>query len=298
MQNRPLIAAAHIMTAMAIIGLIDQFIRVIAIDSSLWTFHLLRSVMIWAIALTWLAISRKRLEVVSWRGVLARSAFNATGLLIYFGALGFLPVAQAAAGLFSAPIFVLILSVALFRLRIGPVRIVAAFTGFAGVLMVLAPDVSTLSPAAFVPLAAGLFYAMAAIATREWCPDEHALTLTLGGFAFMGLWGLLGIVSIAVAGGEGADFLTRGWVWPTPEVLWWCIVQALGSLIAVVLLTRGYQLAEASLVSVFEYSVLGFSALFGLLVWGDVLSVPAMLGLLFIAAAGSLIALRGRGVPA
>ncbi len=74
----------------------------------------------------------------------------------------------------------------------------------------------------------------------------------------------------------------------------WTVVQAVGSLVAVLLLTRGYQLAEASLVSVFEYSVLGFSALFGWLVWGDVLGPAGLLGLALIAGAGSLIALRGR----
>ncbi|MEM8851420.1 MAG: DMT family transporter, partial [Pseudomonadota bacterium] len=222
-----------------------------------------------------------------------RSAFTSSAMIIYFGALGFLPVAEAAAGLFTAPIFVLIFSVLFFGLSVGPVRIVAVLVGFAGVIAVLAPDPATVTWLTFLPVAAGAFYAVSAIGTREWCPDETALVISLGVFTAMALWGIAGISVIALIGG-GDTFLTRGWVTPSGQVLFWTSVQAVGSLIAVVLLTRGYQLAEASKASVFEYSVLGFSALFGWLIVGDLLSPLGYLGLFAIAASGTVIALRGR----
>ena len=90
----------------------------------------------------------------------------------------------------------------------------------------------------------------------------------------------------------------RGFVPPTATVWAVCALQAGGSLLAVILLTRGYQLAEASVVSVFEYSVLATSALFGFLVWGETMGPGGLLGLALIAGAGSVIALRGRRVPA
>ncbi len=294
MQNRPVAAAGFILVATLTIGFIDQFVRVIAETSSLWTFHVIRTAMIWTGVLSWLALSGRRLAVSNWRGLLARSGIMATALMIYFGALGFLPVAQAAAGLFTAPIWVLILSVAVFGLRIGPVRIAAVLIGFAGVVMVLSPNPDAIEPLVFVPILGGAFYAMGAIATREWCATETALVVALGSFTAQGLWGLVGIAAIEALG-PGDGFLAQGWVWPDGEVFAWCVVQAAGSLLAVVCLTRGYQLAEASLVSVFEYSVLGFSALFGLMLWGDALSPVSLLGLGLIAGAGSLIVLRGRG---
>ena len=297
MADRPGLAAAHALAGMALIGFIDQFVRTIAESSSLWTFHAVRSAMMWAMVLAFLALTRRRIAVRSWRGVIARSAVMSAAMMIYFGALGFLSVAEAAAGLFTAPIWVLVFSVAFFGLPIGPVRTLAVAMGFAGVVLVLSPGFGAVSPWVFLPVVAGAFYAVAVIATREWCAGEEALALSMGTFSFMALWGVLGISAVAVLGG-GDDFLTRGWVTPSPEVLWLCVVQALGSLVAVVLLTRGYQLAEASLVSVFEYSVLGFSALFGFLVWGDRLGPVALLGLGLIALAGSLIALRGRGAVA
>ncbi|MEM7490518.1 MAG: EamA/RhaT family transporter, partial [Pseudomonadota bacterium] len=165
--------------------------------------------------------------------------------------------------------------------------------GFAGVVAVLAPDPATITALTFVPVVAGAFYAVSAIGTREWCRDETALTISLGVFTAIALWGLAGI-AVLTALGPGDTFLTRGWVTPSAEVLMWCAVQAIGSLVAVVLLTRGYQLAEASKASVFEYSVLGFSALFGWLIRGDLLSPLGYGGLALIAASGAVIALRGR----
>ncbi|UWQ16499.1 DMT family transporter [Jannaschia sp. M317] len=289
MDNRPAFAALHILAAMAVLGFVDQYVKLLAQETSLWSFHILRTIMIWAIVGAWLLVTGRRLRVRNWRGLIGRSASMSTAMIIYFGALGFLPVAQVAAGLFTAPIWVLVFSVAFFGLRIGPIRVLAVAMGFAGVVLVLSPDPATVSPFVFLPALAGAFYALAVIATREWCAGEGAVELALGIFTFMGLWGVGGVLVM----GHGTDYLTLGWVSPTPLVLGLSLLQAVGSLLGVVLLTRGYQLAEASLVSVFEYSLLLFSAVFGWLIWGDMLGPLGFAGLALIACAGSLIALRG-----
>jgi drug/metabolite transporter (DMT)-like permease len=302
MQNRPLAAAGAILTGMVIISVIDQFLRVIAEGSSLWTFHLIRSAMMWAMALAFVMWRGVPLRVVSWRGLVFRSVFLSIAMMIYFGALAFMPVAQAAAGLFTSPIWVLIFSVVLFGLRIGAWRIFAVLLGFAGILAVLSPDPATVGLVTFAPVLAGAIYGIAMISTREWCPEEGTLEMTLAGFTAMWLWALGGVIVVAFlapdapAGPDG--FLLRGWVMPTAEVWFWLVVQAAGSLVAVVFLTRAYQLAEASYVGVFEYSLLGFSALFGWLVWGEVLGWTGLAGIAAIAAGGAIIAWRGREAAA
>ena len=278
-------SALSILAGMAVIGLIDQFIVLLAEDSSVWTFVLVRTAMIWALALPFL----RGVRVRRWRGVAARSAAMGAALVIYFGALGFLSVAQAAAGLFTAPIWVLLLSVA-FGQRIGPVRIAAVLAGFAGVMLVLSPDPADLSPWLLLPVGAGALYGLGALATREWCAGETALALALATFTAQAAWAATALLFVP-EGGDG--FVTRGFVWPDRTVWIVCAVQAAGSLLAVVLLTRGYQLAPASLASVFEYSVLGFSALFAWLVWGQATGPLGLLGLGLIAASGAAIALRG-----
>jgi drug/metabolite transporter (DMT)-like permease len=291
MDDKPFAAAGCVLIAMTVIGFIDQFVRTIAEQSSLWTFHLLRSAMMWGIVAVWLVVARRRLRVRGWRGLLGRSAALSMALVIYFGALGFLPVAQVAAGLFTAPLWILLFQAAAGS-GIGPRRIAAVAAGFLGAMLVLSPDPATLSALALAPVLAGAFYALGAIATRAWCAEEGTLELAMGTFTLLGLWGLAGLLVM----GGGDDFLTRGWVTPSGEVLWLIVLQAAGSLMAVLFLTRGYQLAEASVASVFEYSVLGTSALFGWLVWGDRLGPAGAVGLVLIAGAGIVVARRSERV--
>ncbi|MBM2576948.1 DMT family transporter [Jannaschia sp. Os4] len=291
-RDRTLAAAGCILTAMAVIGFIDQYVGRLAETSSVWSFVLVRTAIIFALALGFAILARRPLRVRRWRGVLARAAVMGAALVIYFGALGFLSVAEAAAGLFTAPIWVLLLSVA-WGLRVGPVRMVAVALGFAGVLLVLAPDPATTSAWLILPVLAGALYGLGALATREWCEGEGALELSLANFGAQAVWSALAVAVIAVVG-AGDTFVTRGWVWPDGPTLAICAMQAAGSLVAVTLLTKGYQLTQASLASVFEYSVLGFSALFGWIVAGQATGPWGLLGLGLIALAGSLIALRAR----
>ena len=60
-------------------------------------------------------------------------------MVIYFGALAFLDVALVAAGLFTAPIWVLLISRFVYGHSIGPVRIFAVVLGSVGVVLVLGP---------------------------------------------------------------------------------------------------------------------------------------------------------------
>ena len=58
-----------------------------------------------------------------------------------------MPIAQVGAGLFTAPLFVLIFSAAILGHRIGPRRLVAVAIGFAGVLAGVAPGPGEPQPA-------------------------------------------------------------------------------------------------------------------------------------------------------
>lgn len=297
--DRTLAAAGFILIYAAVIGFTDNYVRVIASEGGLWQFHATRSAMVMCLVAALAIPLGLRLRPRNLRAVAARSAIHGMAMLIYFGALAFLPVAQVAAGLFTAPIFVLILSRFVYGHPIGPVRIVAVGLGFLGVVMVLGPEaLAGASLAAALPVVAGALYALGNIATREWCAGESAEVLTVGFFLALGVLGLTGLGLLAlfplpVAEGT-AGFVTRGWVWPSGAFLLWTFVQAAGSLFAVVLMVRAYQAAEASRVSVFEYATLPASAFWGWVLWSEVLTPLAVAGMVLIAAAGVLIAARAR----
>ncbi len=298
MESRPVAAAMSILAAMVIIGFIDSFVAVIAREAGVWQFHLTRSLM--CIPLIWLAVraGRAGIRPRNWRGVIGRSLAMTVSMVLYYAALGVLPIAQVVAGFFTAPIFVLLLSALFQRQRIGPWRIGAAAVGFLGVLLILRPDPGALSVWTFVPILAGFFYAVTAIATRAWCAGEHTLTLAAGGFAGLGLAGAIGLVVLLVApvetAGRADAFLFTGWVAPTGTFLFWTAVQALGSLAGVFLIVRAYQLGEASYVGIFEYALLVTVAIWAFVLFGQTIDALGALGIVLIILSGAVIAIRSR----
>jgi drug/metabolite transporter (DMT)-like permease len=207
-----------------------------------------------------------------------------------------------AAGLFTAPIFTLLISRFAYGQRIGPVRILAVAIGFLGVLLVLRPGhASAFGPATFLPAAAGALYALGNIATRTWCAGERAEVMLAGFFVALGTFGLLGMGALALwqpAVPEGQEgFVLRGMVWPTGRFLFWTFVQAAGSLVAVGMMIRAYQVADAGRVAILEYVILPASAFWTWVIWGETLGPVAIAGIFLIFAAGLIITLRGRQGP-
>lgn len=297
LPNRTLLAAGLVTVYAFIIGFTDNFVRQIAEDGGLWQFHATRTAMAIVLLAITAAVTGVRLWPRNPRAVLARSLIHGTAMVIYFGCLAFLSVAEVAAGLFTAPIFVLLLSRFVWGQRIGPFRILAVAIGFAGVLLVLGLGAGApVGPAMVLPIAAGALYALGNLATTRWCGGESAETLLAGFFLALGFFGMIGMAVLAVwqphvpPGAEG--FVFRGAVWPTGRFLFWTFVQAAGSLVAVGMMVRAYQIADASRVAVFEYVILPMSALWSFALWGERLSPSAMVGIALIIAAGMVIAAR------
>ncbi|MBI1415730.1 MAG: EamA family transporter [Limimaricola sp.] len=294
--NRPGLAAVLVLAAMALFGLIDNFIRLAAAEGGLWQFHMLRSALALLLLVPAALATGARLRPLHTGRVALRSLLNSIAMVIYFGCLGFMPIAQVVAGLFTAPIFVVIFSVVLFRERVGPRRILAVLLGFAGIVLVLRPDAGALTLWSGVPALAGAAYALGNIATRRWCHGEGTFSLLAGFFGAMMIWGALGVAVLALhplpvaPGGDG--FLTRGWVWPAGIYLAMIVVQGVGSVVGVGLSIRAYQMADATFVAVFENTLLVFATLWAIVLWGEVPDALASLGIAMIMLAGIIIALR------
>jgi drug/metabolite transporter (DMT)-like permease len=295
--NRTLLAAGFILVYACVVTYADNYIRIIAAEAGLWQFHATRTAFAAAILAALAPLLGLCLRPLRPAAVVARSLVHGCAMTIYFGSLAFLSVAETLAGLFTAPIFVLIFSRFLFGHRIGPFRILAVALGFAGALLVLGIG-SDLSPAILLPIGAGAFYALGNIATREWCDGESAETLLLGFFLALGLFGLIGIGVLALWQPEvpaGADgFLLRGLVWPSRTFYFWTLVQAAVSVLGVGLMVKAYQIADASRVAVFEYVLLPMGAFWTWAIWGQGIGAAAAVGIVMIFAAGLIIAARGQ----
>lgn len=285
-------AALSILAGMMALGLTDNFVPYVTHDSSLWQFHLVRGLMALAMMAGVAAIGWGVLRPRKPWAVMGRSILQAGAMLIYFGCLSRLPISVVVAGLFTSPLFVLLIAVLFQGKRVGAIRTCAIVAGFTGALLVIRPDPAALDPVAFLPILAGLLYAVGAVATRSWCDGEGTLSLTAGFFVMLTLFGAIGCLVLPGTGTGPEGFTTRGWMPLTPSLFTWIAVQAVGALVGIGFIFRGYQLAEASFVAVFEYSLLVFASVWAFVLWGDVVPPLGLLGMVLIAGAGATIALR------
>jgi len=294
--TQPKLSTLCTLAGMLVLGVSDNLIVLVSETSSLWLFHAARSAaalpLIALLALLGLGTLRAKRPL----NVLARNVFTATALLIYFGCLAVLPIGVVVAGLFTAPIFVLVFSVLFRAQKVGLWRWLAVLIGFTGALLVVWPDQGGLTWLSVLPIVAGVFYAIGALGTRAWCEGEDVLTMTAAYFAILGVYGAIGVVLVTALNLDpqlGADgWMQRGFVPPDTTMIWVTIAQAIGSIVGVVLLTRGYQLGEASYVAINEYSLIVFASFFAWVMWGQTLGLLALLGIALIVVSGAIIARR------
>jgi drug/metabolite transporter (DMT)-like permease len=286
--------AAMILGGMAVLGVTDNLVRLIAGDASLWQFHAMRSAMALPLLALGAAVLGLSLRPRSWRAVAARSAIQTAAMFVYFGALATMPIAQVGAALFTAPLWVLLIA-ALMGKRVGRGAILAVAVGFAGVLVMLRPDPETFSAWTLLPVAAGAVYGLSNVVTREWCAEEPAGVLAGGFFAGLGLvslvvLGLLAVVPAPEAWRAAHPFFVEGWRAPDAPLLGWIFVQAAGSLVAVAMIARGYQSGETSRLAPFEYSFLLTASFWAWVLWGEALAPLDFLGIAMIVVSGAIVA--------
>lgn len=295
--THPVGAVLFILTGMMLIGFVDNFIAPLAEHIGLWQFLFMRMILTLPLLVFASRMGAGGLRALSWARVTLRSFLIAAAMVLYFGALAFMSMGEALAGLFTSPIFVLLISVFFLRVRIGVWRVLAVVVGFGGVLFVLRPGGADFSLMMLMPVAGGLFYALGNLATRYLCAEESTLVMLAGIFVVQGIMGAFAMIGLALTGievpGGGEGFLLRGWVWPPEAVIWpYMALQVFGSLAGLYCVIRAYQWGEASQVSVFEYSIMVFGPGFAFVLFGATLSGLQLLGVAMIIVAGAIIAVR------
>ncbi len=182
-----------------------------------------------------------------------------------------LPVPDATAIGFVAPIIVTGMAAFLLKERVAPRRWAAAVVGLAGVLVIVRPGTGAFVLASLIPLLASFASATSSIATRLVRHERADTTLFYAaaiGFA---------LLSIPVA-----------FVWRTPTWGDAGIGAVVGIFAALASLAQvfAYRHAPASLLQPFTYSQLLWASGLGFLVFGALPGIATALGAAIIAASG------------
>jgi len=302
--DRPVFAAGLLVASMFLMSFIDNLVRVVSDDITVWQFHLIRAlfalpIIAFGAAMFTGATLRQRKPV--W--VCIRATSMAIAMLFFFASIPMLPMAQATAGLFTAPLFVLSFAVLFLGEPVGWRRVCAVLVGFGGVLVILQPFRSEVEWLSLLPVVAGGFYAVCVIITRQRCREESPFALIFANFSAFGLMGLAGCIVFTLwpASAEqvgAAPFIFSEWTMPSWEVFAVMSGLALGGVIGVGGMTRAYQLAESSFLTLFDYTHVIGASIFAYLLWSEVPPPEAIVGVLMIVGAGIYLTVRSGKVNA
>jgi len=288
--------ALLLVVGISIFGFSDNLTLFVSDQVGVGQFHFTRSLFAIVMVMLMGRIFGLRLVPQRWLPVLARTGFMVTAILLYFAVMPMMPIAEAGAGLFTSPIFVLIYSIVLFREKVGWRRGLAVCIGSAGVLLVLRPTGEGFSVYHLLPVVSGASYAMGSVITYRYLADESPLAILMSFFVTIGLAGGLVASSFSLFPVPAdlfsdAPFLYRGWNQVDQMFLVWMALIALGASLALSLMTRAYQLTLTSYAAIYEYAYLLSVGFFGWLFWNVVPDLISFIGIGLIVIAGITIVL-------
>ena len=223
--------------------------------------------------------------------------------MCYFAALAVIPLAEATALFFVAPLFITLLSIPFLGEQVGPRRLFAVLIGFAGVLVMLWPSISQSSGAptvvvASLPVAAALAYAAMQILTRRLGVTAKASAMAMyiqGAFILIGLgfWLIAGDGRYA-SGEENPSlrFLLGPWLWPEGNDIYLFAGCGLASAVIGYSLSQAYRSANVAVVAPFEYIALPLAVFWGWVIWKDLPDAWTSGGILLIVGSGLFVYLR------
>ena len=198
----------------------------------------------------------------------------------FFYAFPRMPLVDAYAISFSAPLFMVALSVPILGEPVGWRRWTAVGVGFAGVLIMLDPFAIEFHLVSLVILAATFCYSLSTVLVRKLSRHDPDV-VTLFWFAIVGT-----VVSIACAIPE--------WKWP-PLLDWvWLLTLGLLGGCAQVLITRAWRLAPAAILAPFDYVAIVLAMAYGYLWFKEEPSWTVWYGLPLVTGSGLYILHRER----
>lgn len=209
---------------------------------------------------------------------LVRGLLMCGALLQFFWGLKYMPLAEAMAVAFTAPLFITILSVLVLRETVGLHRWGAVAVGFIGMLIILRPGFGTFRPEALLIVSAALTFAFGVVFTRRMTATETNTAI----FTYTTIVSILAIAPFGLA------------TWQPPENIhlgMFVIVGLLGGL-AHFLVIVAYRHAPAAVNSPFEYTGLIWGSILGWIIWQEAPDLWVWVGAGIIVLAGLYITYR------
>ncbi len=225
----------------------------------------------------------RRLRTRRYGAHLLRVVLNFLAFVTYFLALRWMPLADALAIVFSAPVFIVLFSALILKETVGPWRWSAVGLGFAGVLVMVQPGMAGIDWPVVLALLASVFYALWMLTTRTMAEEESSISMLFYATLFFVL--------------VGALWAPFDWVPPTVVDLLVLFAVALVAMAGLLLLIYGYRMAPASVLAPLDYTSMVWAVLLGYVIWNELPGPMVWTGTVLVVAAGLLIVQREARLP-
>jgi drug/metabolite transporter (DMT)-like permease len=277
----PVIQAASLMiSACFFLSLMAGLIRQLS-DSGMPVFEIvfLRNVAGLLFILPWfMKIGFSNLKTKRIGLFFGRSVFTITSMITWFYAVSVMPLADAVALNFTAPIFGTILAIFVLREVVGIRRGTAVIVGFMGAMIILRPGLSDMSLGSYAAILSAVTMAGAATFVKILSRTESTTAIVA--------WTQIIVLPVS--------FLPVLFVWETPTIEQLSYVLAIGlfATLGHLSFTKAYSIADASVVMPFDFFRLIFSALIGFIFFMQEPDVFTYIGAAIIFASSIYIAIR------
>jgi drug/metabolite transporter (DMT)-like permease len=289
-----------VVIAVFLMSIQDTLIKHFSADVSLWQLFTLRGSFAVPLLIVAAIATGRRREI--WSGAIQKWSMMRSALLVLmlagmYASLPFLSLSVVAAGIYTGPVFVTLLSAYAINEPVGARGWFAIALGFTGVLVILQPGTDAFSYWTLVPVFGGFLYASSNIITRSKCQSVTPAALSLSlqmGFLLAGV-GLSAAIlwwTPSAALTNTAPFILSAW--SSISTTEWLLFAGLAVFaIAVSMSLAGaYQNARPSVVATFDYSYLVFVALWDYLIFATAPSGSTTLGITLIVLSGLLVLRR------
>ncbi|MCZ6592279.1 MAG: DMT family transporter [Alphaproteobacteria bacterium] len=276
---QPVLAALSMMLGAAALAANHSLVRVVTEELHPLEASALRFLWAVPIMLPWLLRGRGTVLRTRRHGLhLATAGLTVVMTVAFFIALSQMPLAEATALNFTAPLFTTIIAALMLKERVEFVRWGATVIGFIGVLIILRPGFADIPPVALLPMFGAFLLAWWFIAVKRLSATESTATITI----YQTLWSALLLTLIAVP------------VWITPTWATLGYSAAMGGLgtTGIIFTSRAFSMAEASIVAPLDYVRLPFIAIVAYIAFGEVPDGLSIVGALIITASAIYIVRR------
>ena len=270
--DSPRIAVLWMIFGSVCFGTMNALVKWTAFHADVWMIIMVRSAVI-ALAVAIFAASRGlSLKVSDKRKLLLRCVVGLTAMILYFTALGRIPIGQAVTLQYTAPLFVALLSGRVIRERVEPMVALLGGSAFAGIVLIVSPDLSSIDSDALLALGSGFFAAMAYMYVRELRNTDSASSVVFWFAAFS----VVGSIFQALPDVAGLE-------WKTVAALIGIGIGAGGGQVGI---TMAYHRANAAWVSAFSYLTVIVATFYGFTLFNETLGASDWLGGLLIVGSG------------